>query len=393
MAQRKLARIKLPGGCDEALRREGVTLAKDIINKSRQELVSQLGLHAQLCDELYSAVAANICPEPRSVLDCMQAKQAAVCFLRTGMASFDKILRGGIPCGGITEIVGPAGAGKTQFCLQSCVRAIGECGAHGSAIYIDTESRFSAERLLEMAQVLYPTLSGSEQRKFVERCIVYSVQSTQELTQTLSSIEEAVIEKSVKIIVVDSVASLARHEFNGAALASRQAELTKEAQTLKFLGESNNIPVIVTNQVTTRYQSNLPASRHRCIPHQPAAERDSLQDDDSFLTAALGPAWSHCVNTRVVLEQNPQTRLLTVAKSPIAPVTQINFAITAGGIKLTSEPILADENFWTMRINTLPTEVPQGDGNLCHDVFPDAAPEEWDEEPRAVRQTGLSIRH
>jgi len=46
-----------------------------------------------------------------------------------------------------------------------------------------------------------------------------------------------------------------------------------------------------------------------------------------------------------------------------------------------------------MRINTLPTEVPQGDGNLCHDVFPDAAPEEWDEEPRAVRQTGLSIRH
>ena len=55
------------------------------------------------------------------------------------------------------------------------------------------EARFSAERLLEMAQVLYPTLSGSEQRKFVERCIVYSVQSTQELTQTLSSIEEVCV--------------------------------------------------------------------------------------------------------------------------------------------------------------------------------------------------------
>ena len=43
---------------------------------------------------------------------------------------------------------------------------------------------------------------------------------------------QVVIEKNVKIIVVDSVASLARHEFNGAALASRQAELTKEAQVL-----------------------------------------------------------------------------------------------------------------------------------------------------------------
>lgn len=43
---------------------------------------------------------------------------------------------------------------------------------------------------------------------------------------------QVVIEKNVKIIVVDSVASLARHEFNGAALASRQAELTKEAQVV-----------------------------------------------------------------------------------------------------------------------------------------------------------------
>jgi RAD51-like protein 1 len=138
---------------------------------------------------------------------------------------------------------------------------------------------------------------------------------------------QVVIEKNVKIIIVDSVASLARHEFNGAALASRQAELTKEAQTLKFLGENNNIPIIVTNQVTTRYSANL-AAPHRGIPHQPSAERDCLRDDESFLTAALGPAWSHCVNTRIVLEQNAQTRLLTVAKSPIAPVTQINFEIT-----------------------------------------------------------------
>lgn len=103
-------------------------------------------------------------------------------------------------------------------------------------------------------------------------------------------------------------------------------------QTLKYLAETFNIPILVTNQVTTKFQSNLPAhSKHKsasAIPHQPAAERNSFRDGEAFLTAALGPAWSHCVNTRVVLEQTPQTRLLTVAKSPIAPVTQMNFEIT-----------------------------------------------------------------
>jgi hypothetical protein len=46
-----------------------------------------------------------------------------------------------------------------------------------------------------------------------------------------------------------------------------------------------------------------------------------------------------------------------------------------------------------MRIKTLPMEVPQGDGDPCHQIFPDDAPVDWNEEPRAVRQTGLSIRH
>ena len=40
------------------------------------------------------------------------------------------------------------------------------------------------------------------------------------------------IEKNVQLIVVDSVASLPRHEFNGSSIASRQAELTKEAQVI-----------------------------------------------------------------------------------------------------------------------------------------------------------------
>jgi hypothetical protein len=47
-----------------AVRAAPAPLPQDVINKNRQELVSQLGLHAHLCDELYTAVAAtNICSE------------------------------------------------------------------------------------------------------------------------------------------------------------------------------------------------------------------------------------------------------------------------------------------------------------------------------------------
>jgi RecA/RadA recombinase len=62
---------------------------------------------------------------------------------------------------------------------------------------------------------------------------------------------QVIIEKDAKLLVVDSVASLVRHEFNSSTLASRQAELTKEAQTLKYLAETFKMPVVVTNQVAS----------------------------------------------------------------------------------------------------------------------------------------------
>jgi hypothetical protein len=110
---------------------------QDVMTKNTHELVSALGLHATTCDDLLSQVALSICPEPRSVKESISLKKSETSFLPTGLCAFDETLRGGLPCGGIVEVVGPAGAGKTQFCLQSCVRAIGEWDAN-SAIYIDT---------------------------------------------------------------------------------------------------------------------------------------------------------------------------------------------------------------------------------------------------------------
>eukprot|EP00959_Pyramimonas_sp_CCMP1952_P256680 5362501-Pyramimonas_sp.AAC.1 len=40
----------------------------------------------------------------------------------TTLPPLDEALRGGIPSGGITELVGPAGVGKTQFCIMLAAR-------------------------------------------------------------------------------------------------------------------------------------------------------------------------------------------------------------------------------------------------------------------------------
>jgi RAD51-like protein 1 len=46
-----------------------------------------------------------------------------------------------------TQVVGPAGLGKTQLCLQLAVMGCLEREAEGGAVaFIDTEKKFSARR-------------------------------------------------------------------------------------------------------------------------------------------------------------------------------------------------------------------------------------------------------
>lgn len=70
-------------------------------------------------------------------------------YLPTGLPSLDDALKGGLRVGTITELVGRAGAGKTQIAMQVCVMA----ARHGQGcIYIDTEKKLSLPRLQEIAE-------------------------------------------------------------------------------------------------------------------------------------------------------------------------------------------------------------------------------------------------
>lgn len=62
--------------------------------------------------------------------------------------ALDDALRIGLPPAAITELVGPAGVGKSQFCYSLALQAampVALGGLAATLIYIDTEGKFSTE--------------------------------------------------------------------------------------------------------------------------------------------------------------------------------------------------------------------------------------------------------
>lgn len=124
-------------------------------------------------------------------------------------------------------------------------------GRGATALYIDTEGKFSAERAGQMLASRVPR-GGPAPQEVLARVLVQRVHSTTELLGVLGRLEEVISQHGVRLVVVDSVAALARVEFGRDNLQQRQEALGQQAARLKYLAERLHCAVVVTNQVTTR---------------------------------------------------------------------------------------------------------------------------------------------
>jgi predicted ATP-dependent serine protease len=97
--------------------------------------------------------------------------------------------------------------------------------------------------------------------------------------------------RRVGLIVLDSVAMLARLEFGTDQVITRQKMLAEQASLLKQVAEQFDIPVVLTNQVTGGGNASGTTGAQR---------------------AALGVVWAHAVSTRLVLDQQQHIRWLRV---------------------------------------------------------------------------------
>lgn len=117
----------------------------------------------------------------------------------------------------------------------------------------------------------------------------------------------------VRLIVIDSIGALFRAQLDESA-TERAAFLLKLAAELKRLSDAHGIAIVVINQVTD------------CMHAEGAAAKK----------AALGLAWSNCVNTRVAVRRAAAgvgPRELRVVLSPRVPEATCTYRIDAAGVR------------------------------------------------------------
>ena len=212
---RPLSRIK---DLDEQLvqmcaRREILT-CRQLVCRGANELSQLLDIMPGDARALLATVSDRIVQQP---VDALQLKQQiASLHLTTGIDEIDRSLRGGIAARSLTEVVGPAGAGKTQFAMMMACRALAQNAVsehdpegrpQPGVVYIDTEGAFSAQRAWQITQQLAPAAAHD---RLISRIRVFRVTSSEELMALLGQLESIIIEENVKLITLDSAARGAR---------------------------------------------------------------------------------------------------------------------------------------------------------------------------------------
>lgn len=159
--------------------------------------------------------------------------------VETGSGLIDDFLQGGIENGIITNIYGESGTGKTAFCIQ-VASEVAQDG--GKVAYIDTEGGFSPERMKQMAD-----------EEALENLVIKNPVDFKGQEETIDELEALVEQEDIDLVVVDSAVSLYRLKVNGDNASEINQRLSQQLSELSKIARTQNIPVMITNQVYTSF--------------------------------------------------------------------------------------------------------------------------------------------
>jgi len=319
MGSRKLVRIpEVKEDWCIALQKNSIETCRDVLMHNSIELMNML--HSfNAAKQILCIASKSVIPSSCSALNLHQMTHGQN-FLPTLIEGLDNVLCGGLHNGTITEISGPPGCGKTQLCMSiSATTALRECGDRdhgdgGAIVYLDTENAFSASRLSEIIKNKMNSANELDlpQQDIFSRVIVFSSSTFKALNQRLKELEELIIRRKVKLIVLDSMASIVRKELADRNLINERNEmLLQQSSLLKYYAQTFNLAVVVTNQIASH----------------------SSEEVGGEIVPALGNTWSHVVNTRLLVQHlDSVTREVSVAKSPMVPPSKTWFRIGSGGV-------------------------------------------------------------
>nr|XP_044630331.1 DNA repair protein XRCC3 isoform X2 [Equus asinus] len=269
--------------------------------------------------------------------------------LSLGCPVLDRLLRGGLPLDGITELAGRSSAGKTQLALQLCL-AVQFPRQHGGleagAVYVCTEDVFPNKRLQQLIsqqQHLRRDVPEEVVRKirFGNQIFIEHAADVDTLLECVSKKLPVLLSRGMaRLVVIDSVAAPFRCEFDGPASAPRARCLQALGAALRQLSCTFQSPVLCVNQVTEAVEERGEA------PGPPG-----LWDERT--SPALGITWSNQLLMRLMADRHHPTeavltppshpaRTLRVIFAPHLPPSSCSYTVNAEGVRGTPETEAAD---------------------------------------------------
>ena len=340
MAFRRLAGLQLTDEWKSKLASCKMETTKDVISRTDLELSELLDLSIHDSQALTAAVAAQMTEQPRSAYDLLAAATAGPMLTLCDSVAALRVMAG------LTELVGPAGVGKSQCCFTLTVAAYvtanqltaertmptSSSTESQHVVYIDTESTFSSQRLVQIAQAKYPTIlrSADSIAALLSHILVLPALRPEALTAVLSTIEETLVDHPAALLIIDSIAAPVRAHYSRSDLSKRAEYLGATAGQLKYISDRFQLPCVVTNQV-----------------------RGGSSAAGGGLSAALGVTWAHAVNTRWVLEDEVGgggRRRLRVAKTPMFKGVSYGYVLGDSGVVVGERVVGEDESWDVMRM-------------------------------------------
>ncbi|XP_040130605.1 DNA repair protein RAD51 homolog 2 isoform X1 [Ictidomys tridecemlineatus] len=370
MGSKKLRRVGLTQELCDRLSRHQIVTCQDFLCLSPLELMKVTGLSYRGVHELLRMVSRACAPQMQTAygIKTQRSTDLSPAFLSTTLSALDEALHGGVPCGSLTEITGPPGCGKTQFCIMMSILATlptSMGGLEGAVVYIDTESAFSAERLVEIAESRFPRYFNTEEKLLwtSSKVHLYRELTCDEVLQRIESLEEEIISKGIKLVIIDSVASVVRKEFDTQLqgnMRERNKFLAKESSLLKYLAKEFSIPgghkTIADPQDRPRQSDwiHIPELCTRCQMTL-SGETFPPNDQDVHSSTDDGNPQSFsndCGIQQVILTNQITTHLSRALASQADLVSPADDLSLSEGFSESSCVIAALGNTWSHSVNT-----------------------------------------